>query len=61
MTSAEQAKERLLWCVSQRRNGGAWVEVGYEIIEIVSFDTYDCLSPSLYVPGLPNRYRWRYA
>lgn len=59
MTSAEQAKERLLWCVSQRRNGGAWIEVGCEMID-VTFMFGDWTEHHL-VPGLPNRFRWRYA
>lgn len=57
MTSAEVAKQRLHWCVAQRRNGGAWIEIGYEMIEITLFYSQKKLT----VPGLPNRYRWSYA
>lgn len=61
MTSAEQAKERLLWCVSQRRNGGAWIEVGYETITVTLYYSPGDVAERHHFPGSPNRYRWSYA
>lgn len=60
MSTAEQAKQRLQWCVAQRRNGGAWIEVGYHVSMILSTEDGLNWTQETY-EGAPNRYRWRYA
>lgn len=61
MTSAEQAKQRLQWCVAQRRNGGAWIEAGCNIITITAYYSPGDVAERRFFHGLPNRYRWSYA
>lgn len=54
--SALIAKQRLQWCVSGRRNGGDWIAVGWEVIQLRQAD-----GRVIRTTGLPNRFRWRYA
>ena len=55
--SALTAKERLMWCVKVRRDGGHWVPSKYNKIAYMSFGDAEYRL----IDGTVAAYRWQYA